>query len=192
MTLHSTDWPDAAQTQIGDSLGLRLVPLSQLARAEGWGSGVTLRREGAALYWITRGQGRLSWAGCTQGYGAHNALYLPAGAPHRIEAGTQIQGWALLFDHPPADPLWPQEGRHLRLRDVVRQGDLTRLLDDLHRELDHPEAPGHARACAHHLGLLSIWLARQPLAEDAAPCPMDQPETPRPTPIGQPRMAAKS
>lgn len=186
MTLHSAEWPDSVLSPHGAAAGLRMVPLSQLARGEGWGNGVTLRRAGAALYWITRGQGRLSWAGCTQGYGAHNALYLPAGAPHRIEAGAQIQGWALLFDHPPTDPLWPQEGRHLRLRDVGRQCGLTRLLEDLSHELDQPEAPGHLRACAHHLGLLAIWLSRQPKADGAAD------HEPRPTPIRQSRMAAKS
>jgi AraC family transcriptional activator of pobA len=53
------------------------------------------------LLWFTRGQGRITVGGITRGYGAHNAIYIPAGMMHGFEVGPQTFGTALFFgrDH---------------------------------------------------------------------------------------------
>ncbi|MCB2151923.1 MAG: helix-turn-helix domain-containing protein [Rhodobacteraceae bacterium] len=110
------------------------------------------------LYWFTRGQGRVTIGGVTRGYGAHNAIFVPAGAMHGFEAGPQSFGTALFFGR--GDDLGlPAEPLHLRVRDAIPQGELSGIFDQIQRELDGAR-PGHERAARHYLGLLSVWLER--------------------------------
>ena len=137
----------------------RVVPIARLAQGGRWRTEAMRSYAQPVLLWFTRGQGRITAAGVTQGYGAHNAVWLPAGTMHGFEASAQVFGSAVFL--PPAlGESLPADTVHLRLRDAQRQAELTGLIDALARELQS-DAPGHERAASLHAGLLAVWLERQ-------------------------------
>ena len=113
----------------------------------------------AQLLWFTRGQGRITVAGTTRGYGTHNVIFPPAGAMYGFEISAQVFGTAL-FLGPDCDLPLPALPQHLRIRDAGPQSELTGILDNIHRELTSLRA-GAERAARHHLGLVGVWLERQ-------------------------------
>lgn len=125
------------------------------------------------LIWFTRGQGRITVAGVTHGFGPHHAVFMPAGTMHGYEMLGQVFGTTVFFPQDSSLTL-PESPVHFRFREVQQQAELTGLIDNLARELDR-ELPGHDRALLAHAGLLSVWLDRQtteanlqPLEPDAA------------------------
>nr|WP_275981990.1 AraC family transcriptional regulator [Frigidibacter sp. ROC022] len=123
------------------------------------------------LIWFTCGQGRITIAGETRGFGAHNAIFLPPGTMHGFETTAQIFGSQVTFPRDFAGML-PDRPHHLRFRDATEQNELSQMIDNLQRELDR-ELPVADKALAHHGGLLSVWLERQILKRD----PEDSPQT---------------
>lgn len=119
------------------------------------------------LLWITKGQGRITVGGVTRGYGAHNAVFIPAHTMHGFEMTTQVYGTAIVFSGMPDMDL-PDGPHHLRIRDGAVQAELTILVESLQREIDgrRPEAK---RAIRHLAGLVSVWLDRQILLEEDGP-----------------------
>lgn len=138
---------------------LRMVPIPRLAAGGRWRVEAMRSLSEPLLLWFTRGQGRITVGGLTRGYGAHNAVLVPAGVMHGFEVGPQTFGTALFFGQGDSVAL-PQGPLHLRIRDAQPQGELTTILDNIQRELDSTR-PGHDRAARHHLGLLGVWLERQ-------------------------------
>lgn len=122
------------------------------------------------LLWFTKGQGRITIAGVTRGYTAHNAIFIPAGVMHGFDVSAQVFGTAVFFGRD-CNVTLPNGTQHLRIRDNHTQQEVNLILDNIQREMDS-ESPGHERATQHHLGLLGVWLERQS-ARVAA-------ETPRP------------
>lgn len=111
------------------------------------------------LLWFTRGQGRVTVAGVTHGFGAHHAVFLPPGTMHGYEMLGQVFGMtAFLPDN--KDLNLPDQPVHLRFREVQQQAELTALIDNIHREIEAAR-PGRMRALLAHAGLLSIWLDRE-------------------------------
>ncbi|MCT8328724.1 AraC family transcriptional regulator [Albidovulum sediminis] len=145
--------------------GLRLVPIQRLAQGGRWRVEAMRSYADPVLYWFTRGQGRITVGGITRGYGAHNAIFIPAGAMHGFEAGPQSYGTALFFGRG-EDLGLPREPLHLRIRDAIPQAELSGILDHIQREIDAAR-PGHDRAARHYLGLLSVWLERHAGAAEA-------------------------
>ena len=103
------------------------------------------------LIWFTKGQGRITVAGVTSGYGAHNAIFLPPGTMHGFDMVGQVFGSVLFLPRDSGLP-WPEEPLHLRLRDARRQAELTGLIDTLERESTgtdlapfQPSAPSRRR-----------------------------------------------
>ncbi len=149
---------------------LRLVPVARLAAGGRWRVEAMRAYSEPVLLWFTRGQGRITVGGLTRGYGAHNAIFIPAGMMHGFEPGAQSSGTALFFgaDHGldlPGDPL------HLRIREVGPQAELSSIIENIQRELESSR-PAADRAARHHLGLLTVWLERQAtLSADEAPRP---------------------
>jgi AraC-like DNA-binding protein len=146
---------------------VRLVPVARLAQGGRWRVEAMRAYGEPVLLWFTRGQGRVTVGGITRGYGAHNAIFVPAGMMHGFEVGPQTSGTALFFgtDHGlelPEDPL------HLRIREVGPQAELSGIIDNIQRESDS-DRPGKDRAARHYLGLLSVWLERHLDAADEAP-----------------------
>lgn len=117
------------------------------------------------LLWFTRGQGRITVAGVTHGFGAHHAVFLPPGTMHGYDMLGHVFGMSVFFSRSPELDL-PNEPVHLRFREVHQQAELTGLIDNLHREVDS-DRPEKNRALKAHAGLLSIWLAREAEHGDA-------------------------
>lgn len=140
---------------------LRLIPIQRLANGERWRVEAMRSLSEPVLLWFTRGQGRITIAGVTRGYGTHHAIFLPAGTMHGFEVSPQVFGSALFFGDA-HDLSLPEIPLHLRIRDSGPQVELTALLDNINREL-LSEAPAHERAVRHYIGLLDVWLERQAL-----------------------------
>ena len=148
----------------------RLVAIPRLASGGRWRVEAMRSLSEACFLWFTKGQGRITLAGLTRGYTAHNGIFIPPGVMHGFEVGPQVFGTAVFFGKDcrvvlPAQPL------HLRIREVHAQQELNVTLDAMQRELD-ATTPGHVRAAEHHLGLLGVWLERQGVkAQTGAPRP---------------------
>ena len=143
----------------------RLVALPRLAAAGRWRVEAMRTLSEPCLLWFTKGQGRITVAGVTRGYTAHNAIYIPAGVMHGFEVGPQVFGTAVFFGRDNAVTL-PDQPQHLRIREVHAQQEVNVILDMILREMNS-DSPAHERATRHYLGLLGVWLERQ--AVKAAP-----------------------
>lgn len=139
--------------------GVRVVALQRLAQGGRWRVEAMRSLSEPLLLWFTRGQGRITVAGNTRGYGAHNAVFIPAQTMHGFEVSSQVFGTALHFGRDCRLPL-PDRPLHLRIRDTAPQAEITTLLDSIRSELEHDQ-PGSLRAAEHYLGLLGVWLERQ-------------------------------
>lgn len=154
--------------------GLRVAQIPRLAAGGRWRV-ESMRSVGEPLLlWFTRGQGRVTVAGVTRGYGPHNAIFVPAGTMHAFEVSTHVFGTALYFGTDCDLPL-PGTPVHLRIRDAAAQAELTGTIDHIHRELEAAR-PGFERAAHHHLGLLGVWLERQIALTGASPAAGDAAE----------------
>jgi AraC family transcriptional activator of pobA len=138
---------------------LRVVPIPRLAAGGRWRVEAMRAYAEPLLLWFTRGQGRITVGGITRGYGAHNAIYIPAGMMHGFEVGPQTFGTALFFGRDHGLDL-PQSPMHLRIRDVVPQGELSGIIENIVRETE-TDRPGKEKAALHYLGILGVWLERQ-------------------------------
>ncbi|MFT4149684.1 MAG: AraC family transcriptional regulator [Paracoccaceae bacterium] len=138
---------------------LRLMAIPRLAAGGRWRVEAMRSLSEPCLLWFTKGQGRITLAGQTRGYTAHNAIFIPPGVMHGFEAGPQVFGTAVFFGRE-GDIALPSEPLHLRIREVHAQQEVNVLLDAIGRELDST-TPGHDRAARHYLGLLGVWLERQ-------------------------------
>ncbi|WP_085877428.1 helix-turn-helix transcriptional regulator [Roseisalinus antarcticus] len=111
------------------------------------------------LIFVAKGQGRITLAGLTSGYGPNNLLFVPAGTMYGMEVGKTVYAQILTLPLAMADE-WPEEPVHLRLRDVVAQKELAQIFDQLEAEL-RSDRTGHTRAAHYHAGLLSVFFERQ-------------------------------
>ncbi|MBK1635069.1 helix-turn-helix domain-containing protein [Rhodovulum adriaticum] len=145
---------------------IRLVPFSRLTQGGRWRVQAMRSYSAPQLLWITRGQGRITVGGVTGGYGAHNAVYIPAHTMHAFEVTGAVYGTAVIFSGMP-DLELPETSHHLRIRDGAVQGEFTGLLESLQRELEG-RRPAARRAVQHYAGLISVWLERQ-IAEAEEP-----------------------
>lgn len=142
-----------------DQTSLRIVAIPRLAAGGRWRVEAMRSICSPMLLWFTKGQGRITVAGQTRGYTAHNAIFIPAGTMHGFEVGPQAFGQALFFGRDHGLHL-PDVPRHLRVREVLIQQELNVLLDNIQREAGSTQ-PAAARAAGHWAGLLSVWLERQ-------------------------------
>lgn len=136
----------------------RVIPIARLAAGGRWKVEAMRSVSEPVLIWFTRGQGRITVGGVTRGYGAHNAVFLPAGVMHGYEVGPQTHGTVVFFGRG-APVALPGEPQHLRIREVAPQAELSGLIDNIQRELESGR-PGADRAAHLHLGLLGVWLER--------------------------------
>lgn len=125
------------------------------------------------LLWFTQGQGRITVAGSTRGYGPNHAVFIPPGVMHGFEIAPRVQGTVVFFGRNHGLTL-PQTPKFLRPRDPISQKELVATLESIQRELEGAR-PGAQEAAQHHLGLLGVWMNRQLERERAF-----EPLTPRP------------
>ena len=138
--------------------GIRITPIPILAQGGSWRVEAMRSYTTDLLLWFTRGQGRITVAGNTRGYGAYNAIFIPAGTMHGFSINASAFG-AAAFISPDLKLGFPDRHLHLRVRDAVNQSEATSILDNLKREIELGE-PESARAIFHHAGLLSVWFVR--------------------------------
>ncbi|MBI1172148.1 helix-turn-helix domain-containing protein [bacterium] len=141
------------------ALSFRLIAIPRLAAGGRWRVEAMRSLSEPCFLWFTKGQGRITIAGQTRGYTAHNGILIPAGVMHGFEVGPQVFGTAVFFGRDSGVAL-PAEPLHLRIREVHAQQELNVTLDAIQREIDS-DSPGHARAALAHLGLLGVWIERQ-------------------------------
>lgn len=146
---------------------LSFTAIGQNAGQDKWRTEAMRSHTSPRLMFVARGQGRITIAGLTSGYGANNLIYIPAGTMYGFEVGPTVFG--LMLTIPTAmDTEWPSEPVHLRLRDVIAQKELAAHLDAMERELKSDQ-PGHQRAALYQMGLLAIYFERQLGQRDDAP-----------------------
>lgn len=134
---------------------LALTHLAQTGATGRWRNETMRSHATARLIHVSRGQGRITVAGLTKGYGPNNLIYIPPHTMYGLEVGATVFGHILAF----ADTAgWPEETFHLRLLTVEAQKEATGLLESIEREL---QPAGDIRAATCHFGLLSIFLERQ-------------------------------
>lgn len=138
---------------------LALTPIAQNATQGRWRTEAMRSHSSPRLIFVSRGQGRITIAGLTSGYGANNLIYIPANTMFGFEVGPTVYCQMITIPKAMADE-WPDDPVHLRLRDVVAQKEMAALMDALERELKSDQ-PSHQRAAHYQLGLLSIFFERQ-------------------------------
>ncbi|MCB1406718.1 MAG: helix-turn-helix domain-containing protein [Rhodobacteraceae bacterium] len=138
---------------------LRLSPISRLAAGGHWRVEAMRSLREPVLLWFTQGQGRITVAGTTRGYGPNHAVFIPPGVMHGFEIAPRVQGTVVFFGRK-HDLTLPQTPKFLRPRDSISQKELIATLENIQRELDGGR-PGAQEAAQHHLGLLGVWLDRQ-------------------------------
>lgn len=137
---------------------LRLVPISKLAAAPKWQLETMRALREPLFLWITSGQGRITIGARTRGFHPHNAIFIPAGTLHGLQAMTRVQGTAIYFGAKHGLDL-PETPLHLRLRDGSQHAEVSQLVDYVQREVEG-QRPKADQAAYHQLGLLAIWLDR--------------------------------
>jgi len=134
---------------------LALTSLTHGGQASRWRTEAMRSHATPRLIQITKGQGRITVAGLTNGYGPNNLIFIPPHTMYGLEVGQTVFGQILAL---PDNADWPTTPFHLRLRDVDRQKELQSLMDAIEREL---KPSGDVRAALCHLGLLNIYVERQ-------------------------------
>ena len=138
---------------------LNLLPIGQNPAAGRWRTEAMRSHASPRLLHFSKGQGRITLAGLTSGYGANNLIYIPRNVMYGFEAGVTVFGQILSIPTAMAGE-WPDEPVHLRLRDVTAQKEATAHFENLERELIS-DRPAHARAALHYLGIMSVFFQRQ-------------------------------
>ena len=157
--------PQAAEADIdhvlptgSDELPVDVVSVARMAQGGRWRTEAMRSYDRPVLAWFTRGQGRLTVAGRSTGYGPHNLVFLPAKTMHGFTTTGPVLGSVVFL--PSDDGFdWPFEAMHLRLHEVQLQRELTGLIDNMQREINSG-SPHAGRALGYHAGLLSVWLMR--------------------------------
>lgn len=145
-------------TQLQDS-ALCVTPIAFNHMAGKWRTEAMRSHATPRLVFITKGQGRITIAGMTYGYGLNNLIYIPAHVMYGYEAGPAVFGSILTIPSAMSGE-WPDEPVHLRLRDVQAQREAAAMFEAMERELKNT-AQTHSRAAHYHLGLLSVFFERQ-------------------------------
>ena len=113
----------------------------------------------ARLYWITRGQGRVTLNCVTRGYGPNTAVFVPPRTTLALELASQTQGLELTL--PPDDTLHlPDTTFHLRVSNIESQAALTSHIEKVEGELA-AQAPAMDQALTAYSLLVSAWMARE-------------------------------
>ena len=143
-----------------------VTSITRMSKGGRWRTEAMRSYDRPVLIWFTRGQGRITIAGRSGGYGAHSAVFLPAGTMHGFSVTPAVLG-SLVHLSDTTDADWPTQPVHLRLREVHLQRELTGMIDAIERE-QNSESDSTTRAIAHHEGLLAIWFERTHAATPVA------------------------
>ena len=138
---------------------MALTSIGQTPMNARWRTEAMRSHANPRLFYVNKGQGRITIAGLTSGYGPNNLIFLPANVMYGFEAGPTVFGQILSIPLAMASE-WPDQPEHLRLRDVVVQKEAIGHFENLERELNSGVS-GHSRAAHYYLGILSVFFQRQ-------------------------------
>ncbi|SMY07495.1 helix-turn-helix domain-containing protein [Flavimaricola marinus] len=138
---------------------LALNPIGFSSNAGRWRTEAMRSHSSPRLIFFYKGQGRMTVAGLTAGYGPNNLIFIPAHVMYGFDAGPTVFGQILSIPSAMASE-WPDEHTHLRLREVHAQKEIALHFDNLERELGS-DRTGHSRAAHYYLGILSVFFQRQ-------------------------------
>ena len=147
---------------IDQSATMSLASLSHGGAAARWRTEAMRSHDTARLIHITKGQGRITVAGLTNGYGPNNLIYVPPHTIYGMEVGATVFGHVLRFSDT-SD--WPTSPFHLRLLSVDAQKEAVGHLESIEREL---QPRGDLRAARCHFGLLTVFVDRQLRQRDSS------------------------
>ncbi len=136
-----------------------VLSLGKLRMREPWRIEMLHSRPEHRLYWITRGQGRVTVNGITRGFGPNTAVFVPTSVQMALELPSQMQGLELCL--PAGDALaLPGHPFHLRIPHIEAQASLTSHLERIERE-QAARAPAMERAVMAYGLLISAWMERE-------------------------------
>ncbi len=148
---------------------IEITTLAKLSAGQDWQLELVQSRPAHTLIWTTRGQGRTLLDGQLRGLGTHNALWIPAGHLFSVDLGYQGAGMAVMIPAG-ANLRLPEMPRHLRIRDVHVQSELTSILENAQRE-QLKDRPLQQEALEAQVALMSVWLRRQIMQSEHVPDP---------------------
>jgi len=138
----------------------RVTPLARMSAPNTkWRTEAMRSHRSPTLLWFTRGQGRLTVSGVTRGFGGHNLIFLPKHTMYGFEPIGQVYGFIVHLADDPTLNL-PEEPLHMRFSDLAQQNEVTHMIENLAREIDH-DGSNKDRALFLQAGLISVWLERQ-------------------------------
>ena len=137
---------------------VEVYSVARMAQGGRWRTEAMRSYDRPVLVWFTRGQGRLTVAGRSLGYGPHNMVFLPAQTMHGFTTTGPVLGSVVFLPRDEGYD-WLAEPTHLRLHEVQLQRELTGLIDNMQSEISSG-ASQVSRALGYHAGLLSVWLSR--------------------------------
>ncbi|MDO6455742.1 AraC family transcriptional regulator [Celeribacter halophilus] len=152
---HIPDIPPQSAYRV-NTLGRGTGTLSNVNK---WRTEAMRSHRSPTLLWFTRGQGRITVAGVTRGFGPHNLIYLPTRTMYGFEPVGQVMGYTVHLPDKPSFAL-PKEPLHMRFREVIQQNEITGMIEGLQREIDG-DRPGRDRAMEFQAGMIAVWLERQ-------------------------------
>lgn len=151
--------PPSLSPMIDSPNTYRVLSLGKLRMRDPWRVELLHSVTRHRLYWITRGQGRVTVNCITRGYGPNTAVFVPAGTQMALELQSQMQGLELCL--PQEEPLGlPARAFHLRITNIEAQTSLTSHLERIERELA-AQAPAMDRALRAYGLLVSAWMERE-------------------------------
>lgn len=132
-----------------------LAPIKHAGPASKWRTEAMRSHATPRLIHITKGQGRITVAGLTNGYGPNNLIYVPPHTMYGMEVGPTVFAQIMTL---PDDGTFAPVPFHLRLLDAGPQKELQSLFEAIEREL---QPSGDARAADCHRILLGVFIERQ-------------------------------
>lgn len=138
---------------------IKVLTIAQLSAGDSGALDLMHVQDGNLLLWTTRGQGVITLHGMRRGFGAHNAIFLPADKVWCADFGRQTLGQAVFVPNNVANA-FPPDGQMMRIQDGLAQSELTGLIEDMRRETLQGR-PFQQEAMAAQANLLAIWLRRQ-------------------------------
>ncbi|MEL6551180.1 MAG: AraC family transcriptional regulator [Pseudomonadota bacterium] len=142
---------------------ISITPLPQISARAAWRAETLHASDSHTLIWFTKGQGRITLDGKRSVFSTNTIVYLPAGTPHAFDAKPGHFGQLLTVPSDQGGEL-PAAPVLYRVRDVLQHGEFVTLFEALQRELTRKDIGSpelRRRAAHHHIGLISVWLARQ-------------------------------
>ncbi len=148
----------SANRSVDETETIDVTSIAMLAQGDRWRTEAMRSYDRPVLIWFTRGQGRITIAGRTGGYGSHSAVFLPPGTMHGFTVTPAVLGSVLRLTRKNAS-LMPQSACHFRIREVHQQRELTGLIDSIDHEFQRAES--HRDHALNNLeSLLAVWFSR--------------------------------